>query len=148
MRTLSATDAFTPAFERTKAMFKPFSLSLWLKLGFVACIAEMGMQVIFPPIGNPAHSSSLGIGTVSGTVNPIWMTVLISIGVLFALLGIAFLYFGSRMQFVLMEMVATRSTMVGPSWRKAGSKTWPWIGLKLLCFVLAITVVGAITAHR
>jgi hypothetical protein len=45
-----------------------------------------------------------------------------------------------------MEMVATRSTLVGPYWRKAGSKTWPWIGLKLICFLIAIAVVGAIVA--
>ncbi|RSL18051.1 hypothetical protein EDE15_3607 [Edaphobacter aggregans] len=146
MRTLSATDAFTPAIERTKAILRPFSLKLWLKLGLVALIAEMGMQFIFPPVGGPPHSSSSGIGASAGGVNPLLITVFVVAGVVMAILGLALLYFGSRMQLVLMEMVATRSTLVAPSWRNAGPKTWPWIGLKLLCFVIAIAVVGAIVA--
>src|SRR5579871_6836975 len=118
MRTLSATDAFTPAIERTKAMLGPFSLKLWLKLGLVALIAESGMQLIFPPVGAPPHSSS-GIGAASGGVTPLLVSVFIVAGVALAILGLVFLYFGSRMQLVLMEMVATRSTLVGPSWRNS-----------------------------
>ncbi|HEY6376714.1 MAG TPA: hypothetical protein VIX90_14430 [Edaphobacter sp.] len=146
MRPLSATDAFTPAFERTKAMLQPFSLKLWLKLGLVALIAEMGMQFFVPPAGSPSRSSSSGIGASAGGVNPLLVSVLIVAAVVCGILCLVFLYFGSRMQLVLMEMVATRSTVVGPSWRKAGSKTWPWIGLKLICFLIAIVVVGAIIA--
>ncbi len=146
MRPLSATDAFTPAFERTKAMLQPFSLKLWLKLGLVALIAEMGMQFFVPPAGSPSHSSSSGIGAVAGGVTPLLVSVLIVAAVVCGILCLVFLYYGSRMQIVLMEMVATRSILVGPSWRKAGSKTWPWIGLKLICFLIAIIVVGAIIA--
>jgi hypothetical protein len=146
MRPLSATDAFTPALERTKAMLQPFSLKLWLKLGLVALIAEMGMQLFVPPAGGSSHSSSSGIGAAAGGVTPLLVTVLIVAAIVCAVLCLVFLYFGSRMQLVLMEMVATRSTLVGPSWRKAGPKTWPWIGLKLICFLIAIAVVGAIIA--
>lgn len=116
MRPLSATDAFTPALDRTKAMLQPFSLKLWLKLGLVALIAEMGMQFFVPPAGSPSHSSSSGIGA-SGSVNPLLFTALIVGAVVGGILCLVFLYFGSRMQLVLMEMVATRSTLVGPSWR-------------------------------
>ena len=142
MRPLSATDAFTPAFERTKAMLQPFSLKLWLKLGMVALIAEMGMQFFVPPAGSPSHASSSG----TGVMTPFLLTALIVGAVVGGILCLVFLYFGSRMQLVLMEMVATRSTLVGPFWRKAGSKTWPWIGLKLICFLIAIVVVGAVIA--
>lgn len=146
MRPLSATDAFTPAFERTKAMLQPFSLKLWLKLGLVALIAEMGMQFFVPPVGGTSHSSSSGIGATAGGLTPLLVTALIVAAVVCGILCLVFLYFGSRMQLVLMEMVATRSTLVGPSWSKSGSKTWPWIGLKLVCFLIAIVVVGAIIA--
>jgi len=111
MRTLSATDAFTPAIERTKAILRPFSLKLWLKLGLVALIAEMGMQFIFPPVGVPPHSSSSGIGASAGGVTPLHVTVFVVVGVAMAVLGLVLIYFGSRMQLVLMEMVATRSTL-------------------------------------
>ena len=44
MRRLSATEAFTPAFEHTKSMLRPLSVRLWVKLGLVAFLAEMGGQ--------------------------------------------------------------------------------------------------------
>ena len=150
MRTLSATEAFTPALERTKAILQPFSLRLWLKLGLVALCAELGGQFAFPPIGNPAglsHSSSSGIGAVSGGVTLIVAVVF----AIFALVGfaiaLAFLYLSSRMQFVLMDLVATRSTYVAPAWRRHGSKTWRWIGLKVLFFLGILLIAGVLFAY-
>ena len=71
MRLLSATDAINPAIEHAKGLLRPFSLKLWLKIGLVAMLAEMGAQFIFPPVGNPgAHTSSQssGIGAVAGGI--------------------------------------------------------------------------------
>ena len=50
------------------------------------------------------------------------------------------------MQFVLMDLLAYRTTIVGPSWRRHGPKTWPWIGLKVATFLLALLVIGAVSA--
>jgi len=50
------------------------------------------------------------------------------------------------MQFVLMDIVATRTTVIGPSWRKYGQKTWRWIGLKVASFLVIVVVIGAIVA--
>ena len=149
MKPLSAIEAFTPALERTKAMLRPFSLQLWLKLGLVAIIAELGMQFLFPPVGNfntPAHPQSSGIGAVAGRVTPLLITLFVIMGVVAFLIGLALLYFGSRMQLVLMDLVATRSTLVSPSWRLQGPKTWRWLGLKLVCFIAIFAVVGAMIA--
>ena len=114
MKPLSAIEAFTPALERTKAMLRPFSLQLWLKLGLVAIIAELGMQFLFPPVGNfntPAHPQSSGIGAVAGRVTPLLITLFVIMGVVAFLIGLALLYFGSRMQLVLMDLVDRKSVV-------------------------------------
>jgi len=146
MRILSAAEAITPAIERTKSMFRPFSLRNFVKLGLVALLAEMSAQFIFPPVGNfPSHSNSTA-GAVSGSINQNAVIALAVIGILFILIGLCLLYFGSRMQFVLMDLVAYRTTVVGPSWRLHGPRTWPWIGLKIITFLLAVLVIGAVAA--
>lgn len=145
MRTLSATEAFTPAIEHTKILFSPLSLRLALKLGLIALLAEMGSQFFVPPVGGYGHHASLqadGIGAIAGGLSQHATTVLLVIGSLFFLIGFVLIYFGSRMQLVLMDLVARRSTHVGPSWRQHAPKTWPWIGLKLGSLLLIFVVVG------
>jgi hypothetical protein len=63
------------------------------------------------------------------------------LGLVSFVIGLILFYIGSRLQLVLLEMVATRYTFVGPLWRKYGSRTWRWIGLKLLfllCFLIVV----------
>jgi hypothetical protein len=146
MRILSAAEAITPAIELTKSMFRPFSLRSFVKLGLVALLAEMSAQFIFPPTGNfDSHSNSRS-GAVSWSINQHAVIALAVVAILFFLIGICLLYFGSRMQFVLMDLVAYRTTVVGPSWRRHGPKTWPWIGLKIATFLLAFVVIGVFAA--
>jgi hypothetical protein len=147
MRLLSATDAINPAIEHTKALLRPFSLKLWLKLGLVAMLAEMGAQFIFPPFGNTGgHTSSQtsGIGAVAGGITAAHVMIIAIIGVIFFLFGLLFLYFGSRMQLVLMDLVATRTTLVTPAWHRTASRTWRWIGLKVAFFLALFVVLGAL----
>ena len=147
MRLLSATDAINPAIEHTKALLQPFRLKLWLKLGLVAMIAEMGAQFIVPPIGGPSghtSSQSSGIAAVAGGITAVHIIVFVVIGVILFLFGIALLYFGSRMQLVLMDLVATRTTQVAPAWHRTASRTWRWIGLKLAFFLVLFAVMGMI----
>jgi hypothetical protein len=146
MRVLSATDAITPAIEHTKALLRPFSLKLWLKLGFVALFAEMGAQFIVPPIGNPGHPSTQtsGIGVVAGGVTPYLLGLFIVIGIVGVAIGLVLFYLASRLQLVLMDLVATRTTLVAPAWNRTASRTWRWIGLKLAFFLVFIIAMGAI----
>ena len=147
MRVLSATDAINPAIEHAKALLKPFSLRLWLKLGFVAFIAEMSGQFTIPPVGNlhsPAHSAfptSSGIGAAAGGIT---LLAIIAIGVIVFLIGLVLFYLGSRMQLVLMDLVATRTTLVAPAWHRTSPRTWRWIGLKLACFLTVIAFLAAV----
>jgi len=110
---LNATEAISPAIEHTKALLQPFSLKLWLKLGLVALLAEAGAQFLVPPVGSPhtpVGSSSSGIGSVSGGVGfttPQLVALFVAIGVVAFLVGLALFYLSSRMQLVLMDIVAT-----------------------------------------
>jgi Na+/phosphate symporter len=55
-------------------------------------------------------------------------------------------YVGSRMQFVLMDLVANGTTTVCPLWQKYRAGTWRWIALKIIGFFVIFAVIGAILA--
>ncbi|HXC95564.1 MAG TPA: hypothetical protein VNU92_07675 [Edaphobacter sp.] len=144
---LNATEAISPAIEHTKAFLQPFSLKLWLKLGLIALLAEAGSQFIFPPVGNPAATgtpSASGIGAASGGIGitSTMMAVFVAIAVIALVIGLALFYLSSRMQLVLMDMVATRTTLVAPVWNRTAPRTWRWIGFKVVVF-LGVAVVFA-----
>ena len=144
MTPLTATEAISPAIEHAKTLLRPFSLKLWLKLGLVALIAEAGAQFLFPPLGNPAPASApSGIGAASGGLTAAMVAVFIVIGVIALLLGLAFFYLSSRLQLVLMDMVATRTTLVAPVWQRTASRTWRWIGFKVVTYLAIFLIAGA-----
>jgi hypothetical protein len=145
---LSATEAISPAIEHTKALLRPFSLGLWLKLGLVAVFAEMGGQFISPPIGNMGQSSpsAPGIGAVAGGLTGLMVGIMVVAAIVGLIVGLALLYLGSRLQLVLMDLVATRTTIVGDAWRRTAPRTWRWIGVKIVCSLVAFAAVGAVVA--
>jgi len=143
---LSASEAISPAIEHTKALLRPFSLKLWLKLGLVACIAEAGAQFIVPPMGRHTPSSTSGIGAAAGAITSTMVAAFVVLGVIGLLVGLALFYLASRMQLVLMDIVATRTTFVAPVWHRTGSRTWRWIGFKVATFLAVFLVAGAILA--
>ena len=142
MRPLSASECITPAIERTKSLlFRPFQWRHFLKLTAVAFFAEIG--------GASFSGSSPGRGGIPGT-SPAAQAIIVAVllGVFLALLviGLIMLYVGSRLQLVLLEVVATRQTLIAPIWRKYSRLTWRWIGLKLLFFLLCGLVLLAALA--
>lgn len=66
--------------------------------------------------------------------------------VLGLIVSLVLFYLGSRMQLVLMDLVATRTTLVAPAWHRTASRTWRWIGLKVVFFIAACAVIGALGA--
>jgi hypothetical protein len=148
MRPLSATEAISPAIEHTKTLLRPFSLGLWLKLGLVAIFAEMGGQFIAPPFGNFSHhgSQTSGIGAIAGGITPLLVEILVAAAVVGLLIGLGLLYLGSRLQLVLMDLVATRTTFVRPAWHRTASRTWRWIGGKVVFFLIVFAGVAVLAA--
>ncbi|MDE3103898.1 MAG: hypothetical protein KGK08_01870 [Acidobacteriota bacterium] len=141
MRALSATEAFTPALERTKALLRPYSLRRWLKLSLVAVVAELGGQFNLPPLGGRGVSGghSQFSGGAALRMQPHLLALFTALGLVLLVVSAICVYYGSRMQCVLLEMTATGETTIAPLWRKHASHTWRWVGLKLLA-VLAVAV--------
>ena len=137
MRPLSAIDAIGPAFGRTKdVLARPFQLRTFLKIAAVAFFAEMGGGLNL----NLGRGSSNGIHQLPPAMLAFIVAFAVLIGLLALVIGLILFYIGSRLQLVLLELVATRYTFVGPLWRKYDSRTWRWIGLKLLLFLCVLIV--------
>jgi hypothetical protein len=133
MRPLSASECITPAIERTKSLlFRPFQWRAFLKLTAVAFFAEIGG-------GGFGFSSPMQHGKTPGVptaAQGMIIALLLAVSVAVLLLGLVLLYFGSRLQLVLVEVVATRQTTIAPVWRRYSGLTWRWVGLKLLFFLV------------
>ena len=128
MRPLSAAECIAPAMGRTRDLLgRPFRLGTFLKIAAVAFFAEMGggLNLHIPGRSNGLHE-----------LPPAFLAFVVAFAVLLGLVslvvGLILFYVGSRLQLVLLEMVAIRHTYVAPLWRKYGSRTWRWIGLRLL----------------
>lgn len=145
MRPLSASEAIGPALQRTRDFLaRPFRWRTFFKLAAVAFFAEMG--------GNfNSNFSNLSNRSGNGThgVPPAFLAFLIAFAVIIGLvslvIGLILLYVGSRLQLVLVELVATRQSWVAPVWRRVSSTTWRWIGLKLLFFLCILLVTLPLT---
>ena len=138
MRPLSATEAIGPALQRTKdVLAHPFRLRTFLKIAAVAFLAEMGGGINFNSFGRGGVNS---LHPLPPAIIAFVVASMVLIAFVSLVIGLILFYIGSRLQLVLLELVATRYTLIGPLWRKYGSRTWRWIGLKLL-FLLCILIV-------
>jgi hypothetical protein len=141
MRPLSATECISPAIERTRDVLgRPFRWGTFLKIAAVAFFAELGgsnLNFNFP--GRNLHGIAPGVAAAI-------LAFALIFGVIFFVIGLILLYIGSRLQLVLVELVATRQTYVAPMWRKYGTTTWRWIGLKVLFFLCTIVLVAVLAS--
>jgi hypothetical protein len=136
MRILNAVDAITPAWSHTqRLLLAPRNWRLLLKIGTVAVLAEMGgcnFNANLPGKGAhmPTHlPSAIGALLVA--------SVLLVVLVVVVGLSLLFFYLGSRLQFVLFDVVLRRETTIAPIWRRYGRATWYWMALKFVVFLLA-----------
>lgn len=143
MRPLSAIDAISPAWNHTSTLLlKPRSWRLLLKIGAVAIFAGLGgggFNTGIPPNHHISHLPSM---------QPLFTAAMVfgflALGLLFSVIGLVLLYIGSRLQFVLFEVLLTRRTLVAPIWARYGSVTWRWVGLKILFAVMALLCMSPI----
>jgi len=137
MRPLSAADAVAPAWEHTRShLLKDFSLRRYMKLAAVGFLASLGAG--FNSNMNMHHGHSMGLHNhISAMMTAVTYAVLIPILLVMMLIGLILFYVGSRMQFVLLETVATKTSLIAPVWNRYGRRTWRWIGLKVMLFIVA-----------
>ena len=146
MRPLSATDAIGPAWEHTRRLlWDKRDWRLLLKIGAVAVFAQLGgANFNGGSLNNLANSHSHG----GSFPHPAFIAAMVSIIIFAVILGLlislGFFYLGSRLQFVLFEVVLRSDTTVGPIWRRYGAATWRWIGLKILFFIACFVVCAPI----
>jgi hypothetical protein len=137
MRALSASEAISPAIDRTKSvLFQPFQKGTSWKLAATAYLAVMG-NIFFP-----SHLAVFGMPHQSGAAGAGFFFIALLVGVVFTIVYLLLFYVGARLQFVRFEFVLTGAKMIAPLWRKYGVCTWRWIGLKAVLSAVFL-VVGA-----
>ena len=138
MRPLSAIDAIAPAWNHTRRLLlTPRSWRLLLKIGAVAFFAQINGC-------NPRFSTGPHLPNLPHALTAAFFTFAVLISIVACVLALAFFYFGSRLQFVLFEVVLRRDTTVAPIWQRYGRATWHWIGLKLAFFAVALLCVAPV----
>jgi len=135
MQALNAIDAISPAWNHARRiMLAPRSWRLALKIGAVAFFARAG--------GCNGNYHSSGGHNYAHNLPPAFIALLVSLLVVIVIvslvIALAFFYLGSRLQFVLFEVVLRSDTTVAPIWRRYSRATWYWIGLKLAYFAIAL----------
>jgi hypothetical protein len=142
MRPLSASEAISPALDRTKDLLaRPFRWPTFFKLAAVAFFAELGGGFNFSV---PGRGGGGGVHDLPPAVLAFIVAFAVIIGLVSMVIGLILFYVGSRLQLVLVELVATRQTFVSPVWGRVGQSTWRWIGLKILYFLAALLLVGVL----
>jgi hypothetical protein len=138
MRTLSASEAISPAIDRTKSvLFEPFQKGRSWKLAATAYLAVMGNVFL------PTHLAFLGMPRQPGMAGTNFLLFFLLFGVIVTVVMALFFYAGVRLQFVRFDIVLTRSKMVAPLWRKYAFCTWRWLGLKLVLSIAFLIICGA-----
>lgn len=140
MRVLSASESISPAIQRTKQiLFQPFRKGRSWKLAAVAYLSAMGLAFIPYPLLFFTFAKQ-----IPGTSQNIYL------GLIFTVLGLfctaimfVFFYLGSRLQFVLFAFTLEKSALVAPLWRRYASRTWPWLGLKLVLSLIVTVIFSA-----
>jgi hypothetical protein len=137
MQILSALDAVSPAFSRTKlVLFSPFRKGRTWKLAATGYLATAGtmflpfafIYLIFLPQVRRAGGAAVAI--------------LIAAIVAITLLSLFLFYLFTRIRFAFFDIVLNRSEFVAPVWRKYGPQSLKWTLFK----VLLGTVLAAIFA--
>jgi hypothetical protein len=133
MRPLSATEAISPAIERTRTvLFHPFKPGRAWKLSITAYLSTLGMFYLPTSIFSFAAGASQPHKTVAALLLSAGFSAIISI------VSFVFFIIGVRMEFVLFDIVLLNEKFVAPSWRRHVPHSWRWVGFKLL-FSLAVS---------
>ena len=152
MPPISASEAISPALERTKQIcFRPFKFTRWLKLAVVTLftgeVATTSCNFNVPgntPAGTsgPVYTPPAGVGGILGALHAIPMILLALAFV--AMIGVFVLvmsYLWCQFRLTLIDTVLTGECRIRESWDKYGS-----VGIRLFGFYLLISMLMVATA--
>ncbi len=138
MQILSAIDAITPAFSRTRlVLFSPFRTGRTWKLAATAYLASA--STIFLPVFLVVFLFLPQLREAGGSI----ATILASVAAIVAtLVAFLFLYLFTRLRFAYFDIVLHRGEFVAPAWRKYGPQSFQWTLFKALLGTLLTAAVA------
>jgi hypothetical protein len=128
MQILSALDAISPAFSRTKlVLFSPFRVGRTWKLALTAYLSAASsafLPTMFILLAFLPEARMLGgLGLVAAVIVGVFFFT-----ILFALLFYVF----TRLRFASFDITLNHGVYVAPAWRKYGSQSLKWTLFKIL----------------
>jgi len=152
MRQLSAIDAIGPAWNHTqRLLLAPRRWTLLFKIGLVAVFAGIGGFGGGFGHGGNNFSHLRHMHDQPHTWPPQMMAAMVAVAALAVFLliaalivGLVLFYIGSRLQFVLFEVVLRNDTTIAPIWNRYGAATWRWIGLRLAVVVVSLLCIAPV----
>jgi hypothetical protein len=151
---LSAIDAVSPAFERTKRqLFQPFRLAFWLRMAIVALTTGefygnsgwSGFHYAVPSSRGSSHLGLPGLGLVTPNLEYLkrYLPWIVAAAVLLFVALIFWMYVSSVLRFILFDAVLTEQCQIKRDWRR-----WRSQGIRFflwrICFSLAVIAALAI----
>lgn len=156
MQIFSATQAISPAINRTKSLlFEPFQWWTFLKLCAVAVFTE-GFSGNFnlPRSGFGGRSTRRShihtipafphLGSAIPHVNPVWIAALFAIAVAVIVVVLILYYLSVRLRFALFECLIRQSTLIAPGWYKYRFQAFRFFLLSLVVGIAFFAVIVAV----
>jgi hypothetical protein len=139
MQILSALDAISPAFARTKlVLFTPFRKGRTWKLSMTAYLSVLG--TVFLPFTLVAL---FFIPLVRKTAETSAVTILLGVSITLTLVYLLIFWLCSHLRFAFFDIVLNREEFVAPAWRKYGSQAFQWSAFKVALGTLVTAAVAA-----
>ncbi len=142
MRVLSASEALSPAVERTKdLLFRPFQWGTFIKLCAVAVFTEGGTGNFNYSRHGGATQTSIEPGSLGFLLSPGWIAVIIAVAISLIVVSIAIFYLAVRLRFALFECLIRQTRLIAPGWHKYRSQAFRFFILSIavgLVFLLAV----------
>jgi hypothetical protein len=145
MRAVSATDAISPAIQRTwELLFSPFQWGTYLKLGLVAIITEGAGAHFNSSSHTPPSSGHTPIGNLSMSPTA-WIAVMAAIA-LALLLCFFVLYLVTRLRFAFFHCLISNTRQLRPGWRlyQTQATRFFWLNVAVGCCFLLLVGLAAL----
>jgi hypothetical protein len=134
MQILSALDAISPAFSRTKlVLFSPFRRGRSWKLAATGYLTVAGSAFLpWPLIYLLAIPIITHQANMAGPAAHMFVYILSGMAIVMTLVYLVLFYVFSRLRFAFFDVVLNNGQFVAPAWRKYGSASLKWTLFKLL----------------
>jgi hypothetical protein len=149
MPTFSATQAISPAIERTKQLlFQPFRWGTFLKLSTVAILTGGGSSGNFNSGSNFGHhntttTSQITTGMPHMPLNPAWIVAAAFFALALIVIGIWLFYLVVRLRFALFDCLIHQTKLIRPGWHKYRFQAFRYF---LLCIVVGVVFFAVLAA--